>query len=192
MTQYAYPDADTSVGNWAASTGSNRYAMVDDEHDVAVGTADNTYIRVTDDGTGDDQMNPVSESITLSLSSVTDPSASNLHKVKVLWYEDSGMANVTLNVSLRDTDGGAVKNESFSYDSGGGMSSDPQEDTMTLSASQANSIGAYSNLSLILTATDSQMQGVNTTVYRAYFECPDGAAASGAAATPAAFLLFVD
>tara|TARA_R110000824_G_scaffold118617_2_gene270941 strand:+ start:124 stop:702 length:579 start_codon:yes stop_codon:yes gene_type:complete len=192
MTQYAYPDADTSVGNWTASTGSNRYAMVDDAHGVAAGTADNTYIRVTDDGQGDDEMNPIAEAITLSLSSVTDPSASNLHKVKILWHEDTGQGALNLNVSLRDTDGGAVKDETFTFDAGGGFDPpDSQEDTMTLSASQANSIGAYSNLSVIITATDSMLQGTNTSVFRVYFECPD-AAASGATATPAAFLLFLD
>ena len=191
MTQYAYPDADTSVGNWAASTGSNRYAMVDDEHDVAAGTADNTYIRVTDDGMGDEEMNATPEAITLSLSSVTDPSASNLHKVKILWHEDAGQSALNLNVSLRDTDGGAVKDQTFTFDAGGGFDPpDSQEDTMTLSTSEANSIGAYNNLSVIITATDTMIAGTNTSVFRVYFECPDGAVVS--AATSEAFLLFVD
>jgi len=191
MTQYAYPDADTSVGNWTASTGSNRYAMVDDEHDVAAGTADNTYIRVTDDGMGDEEMNATPEAITLSLSSVTDPSASNLHKVKILWHEDAGQSALNLNVSLRDTDGGAVKDQTFTFDAGGGFDPpDSQEDTMTLSTSEANSIGAYNNLSVIITATDTMIAGTNTSVFRVYFECPDGAVVS--AATSEAFLLFVD
>ena len=191
MTQYAYPDADTSVGNWTASTGSDRYAMVDDAHDVAAGTADNTYIRVTDDGMGDEMMNPTAEAITLSLSSVTDPSASNLHKVKILWHEDAGQGAVNLNVSLRDTDGGAVKNQTFTFDAGGGFDPpDSQEDTITLSTSEANSIGAYNNLSVIITATDTMIQGTNTSVFRVYFECPDAAAES--AATSEAFLLFLD
>jgi len=198
MTKYAYPDADTSVGNWTASTGSNRYAMVDDAHGVAAGTADNTYIRVTDDGTGDDEMNPVPEPITLSLSnpfsSVTTPANRNnaTHKVKILWHENTQQGALNLNVSLRDTDGGAVKNETFTFDPGGGF--DPpasQEDTMTLNASQAASIGAYNNLSVIITATDTMMQGTNTSVFRVYFECPDPAAAASTPTSPA-FLLFID
>ena len=47
--------------------------MVDDAHGVAAGTADNTYISVSDDGMGDDEMNPNPEAITLSLSSVNRP-----------------------------------------------------------------------------------------------------------------------
>jgi len=197
MTQYAYPDADTSVGNWTASTGSNLYAMVDDAHGVAAGTADNTHIIVTDDGQGDDDMNPIAEAITLSLSnpfsSVTTPANTDAdtHKVKILWHESTGQGALNLNVSLRDTDGGAVKNQTFTFDAGGGFDPpDSQEDTMTLNATQAASIGAYNNLSVIITATDTMIQGTNTSVFRVYFECPDPAAA--AAVLNPAFLMFVD
>jgi hypothetical protein len=200
MTQYAYPDDDPSYSpttNWSPSAGSDRYAMVDDEHDVAVGTADNTYITVADDGMGDMEWNPNPEAVKLSLSnpfsSVTTPANrdASTHKVKILWYEDGGMDEVALNVSLLDTDGGAVKNETFYYNSDGGMNYDPQEDTMTLNAAQAASIGAYNDLSVIITATDPQIMGTNTSVYRVYFECPDPAAAESTP-TSEAFLLFLD
>tara|TARA_R110000824_G_scaffold10285_1_gene45602 strand:+ start:25 stop:582 length:558 start_codon:yes stop_codon:yes gene_type:complete len=185
MTQYAYPDVDTTVGNWTASTGSDRYAMVDDAHGTAVAVADNTHITVADGGGG-------AEAIILELSAVTDPSASNLHKVNVLWSDDSGSSAVTLNVNLKDTDGSDVKNQNFSYtDESDEMDGSPSVSTMTLSTSEANSIASYAELILTLTATDGMGMGTNTTVFQAYFECPD-APASGATATPAAFLLFVD
>lgn len=170
MAQYAYPDADTSVGNWAASTGSNRYAMIDDAYDVASGTADDTWISVSDDSMS------TPEAITVSLSSVTDPSSATGHSVVVLWNDGSGMGSINLNVSLLDSDGGAVKNEDFN------ASSSPETSTMTLNATQANSISGYDNLRLVLTATDGGSTGTTTSVYRAYFTCPDAASSTPIAA----------
>jgi hypothetical protein len=184
MTQYAYPDVDTTVGNWSASTGSNRYAMIDDAHGTAVAVADNTHITVADGGGG-------AEAIILELSAVTDPSASNLHKVRVLWNEDSGSSSVALNVNLKDTDGSDIKNQDFNYeDQSEMMDGSPSFSIMTLSTSEANSIASYAELILTLTATDGMGMGTNTTVYQAYFECPDAAAAS--TPTSEAFLMFVD
>jgi len=196
MVQYAYPDADTTVNNWAASTGSNRYAMIDDAYGTATAVADNTSISVSDDGSGDDEMNPNPEAIVLSLSSVTDPSSASSHSVVVMWYEDSGQGTVTLNVNLKDTDGSDVKNEDFTYDAQGGSNTDPLVSTMSLNATQANSIANYGNMILTITATDGQMMATGTTVYQAYFACPDAAAAAAASADPdllgAAFLMFID
>lgn len=188
MTQYAYPDVDTTVNNWTASTGSNRYAMVDDAH--GAGDAEDTYITVSDNGGS-------AEVIVLELSAVTDPSASNLHKVNVLWNEDSGSSAVNLNVNLKDTDGSDIKNQDFSYnDESEEMDGSPSVSTMTLSTSEANSIASYAELILTLTATDGMGMGTSTKVFQAYFECPDAAAAAAAAADPdlpgAAFLMFID
>jgi len=192
MTQYAYPDDDPTPGNWTASSGSDRHLMIDDAHDVAHGTADNTHITVTDDATGDMETGEATpEPITLSLGSVTDPASSSDHKVRVLWYENSGMDSIVLNVNLKDGST-SIKNEDFGYDAQGGMNTDPLESIMTLNASQANAISeaGYNNLTLVLTATESDMGGNSTFVYRAYFECPD-AAAAGPTLSPA-FLMFVD
>ena len=185
MTQYAYPDADTTVNNWTASTGSDRYAMIDDAHDVAASTADNTYI--TDGGNG----GAIILSLSNPFSSVTTPSARTDHKVRVLWSDDSGSSAVTLNINLKDTDGSDVKNQDFSYeDTSEEMDGSPSFSIMTLSTSQANSIGAYNNLTLTLTATDGMGMGATTNIYQAYFECPDAAASS--TTTNAPFLLFLD
>ena len=170
MAQYAYPDADTSVGNWAASTGSNRYAMIDDAYDVASGTADDTSISVSDDSMS------TPEAITVSLSAVTDPSSATGHSVVVLWNDGGGMSGINLNVSLLDSDGGAVKNEDFN------ASSSPETSTMTLNTDQANGISGYDNLRLVLTATDGGATGTTTSVYRAYFTCPEAASSTPIAA----------
>ena len=195
MVQYAYPDADTTVNNWAASTGSNRYAMIDDAYGTATAVADNTSISVSDDS-GGGGFDPNPEAIVLSLSSVTDPSSASSHSVVVMWFEGSGQDTVTLNVNLKDTDGSDVKNQDFTYDSEGGGNTDPLVSTMSLNAAQANSIANYGNMILTITATDGQMMGTTTTVYQAYFACPDAAAAAAASADPdlpgAAFLMFID
>ena len=83
MVQYARPDADTSVGDWGASSGTDRYAMIDE----AV-TSDSDYISVTDDA-GD-----TSFPITLSLSSVTDPSSGADHSVVVRAYAEMADGNL--------------------------------------------------------------------------------------------------
>ena len=160
--QYAYPDADTSDGAWVneSSNNTNLYASIDDAHDVATAVADNTSIAVTDDSSGS------AMPVTVSLSSVTDPSSATGHSVVVLWNDEGGMGGINLNVNLKDSDGGAVKDEDFS------ASSSPETSTMTLNATQANSISGYDNLRLVLTATDGGGTGTTTSVYRAYFTCP--------------------
>ena len=164
MTQYARPDADTSVGNWSASSGSNRYAMVDE-----ASTDDSDYITVTDSYSG-------GEAITLSLSSVTDPASGSGHSVVVRFSEDSSMDAVTLNVNLKDG-GSSIKNEDFS-------GSSTANHTMTLSTAQANNISesGYGNLALVLTATDGGGIGSTSKIYQAYFACPDASSSTPIAA----------
>lgn len=90
MAQFARPDADTSVGNWTASSGSDRYAMIDESS-----ASDSDYITVTDSSGS-------AEAITLSLSSVTDPADHTSTSVVVRSYTDSFSESVTLNVHLKD------------------------------------------------------------------------------------------
>jgi hypothetical protein len=91
MAQFARPDADTSAGNWTASSGSDLYAMLDETT-----ASDSDYITVTDD------MMSSAEACTLSLSSVTDPSDHTSTSVVVRAYTDSFSQSVTLNVHLKD------------------------------------------------------------------------------------------
>ena len=155
MAQAARPDADTSKGNWTASSGSDLYAMIDEES-----ASDSDYITVGDTGSG--------EACTISLSSVTDPASGSGHSVVVRASEDAGMSSITLNVNLKDG-GTSIKNENFT------PGSTPGNHTMTLSTAQANNISSsgYGNLSLILTSTDSMGMGINCLVYHAYFACPE-------------------
>ena len=173
MVQYAYPDADTSDGDWLneSSNNTNLYASIDDAHGVADAVADNTYISVSDGGGEPGAAMPV----TVSLGSTTDPASAADHSVVILWSDGEGYGQVSLNVNLKDGSS-SIKNEDFTMDTG---SSDPITSTMSLSAAQANNISSsgYGNLGLVLTSTDSGGSAV-TTVYRAYFACPDAGGSS--------------
>ena len=166
MTQYARPDADTSVGNWAASSGSSRYAMIDESS-----TNDSDYISVSGMGSA--------ETIVLGLSDVDTPD-SGTRTVVVRASEDSGFDAVTLVITLKE---GSTSKGSQSYDTG--FSS-----TANLSFNITSSISDYSNLNLTIAATDNMGMGSTTKIYQAYFSVPDGAAEE--ATTSPAFLLFVD
>ena len=168
--QYAYPDADTSPGDWGASTGSDRYAMIDDAHGVTDAVADNTYIRVSPSGDP-----TAAHPITVSLGSTTDPVSATDHSVVILWSDGEGYGQVTLNVNLKDGSS-SIKNEDFSMSTG---SATPITSTMSLSAAQANSISSsgYGNLGLVLTSTDAG-GSATVDVYRAYFKCPEAGGSS--------------
>ena len=160
MVQYARPDADTSVGEWAASSGTDRFAMINGA------SAGSDYIHVTDDG-GD-----TSFPITLSLSSVTDPSNTDPHSVVVRAFVEMTSGEVTLNVNLKDG-GSSIKNETFT------IQDSFTNHTMNLSTAEINNISGYDDLALILTSYDTSMSGsYQTQVSQAYFTCPEASGAS--------------
>jgi hypothetical protein len=159
MAQFARPDADTSAGNWTASSGSDLYAMLDETT-----ASDSDYITVTDD------MMSSAEACTLSLSSVTDPSDHTSTSVVVRAYTDSFSQSVTLNVHLKDGST-SIKSENFT------PNTSYSNHTMSLSTTQAASISSYANLTLILTATDGFGMGSETRISHAYFTCPDASLA---------------
>ena len=165
MAQFARPDADTSAGNWTASSGSDLYAMLDESS-----ASDSDYITVTDSSGS-------AEACTLSLSSVTDPADHTSTSVVVRAYTDSYSGSVSLNVHLKDGST-SIKSENFT------PSTSYSNHTMSLSTTQAASISSYANLTLILTATDGFGMGSETRISHAYFTCPD--ASSGITVTPSA------
>mgnify|MGYP001279030617 CR=1 FL=1 len=167
MTQYARPDADTSVGSWAASSGSSRYAMIDESS-----TNDSDYISVTSYGSA--------ETIVLGLSDVSAPD-SGTRTVVIRASEDSGFDGVYLAVTLKE---GSTSKGTQTFSTGFGS-------TTNLSFNITSSISDYSNLNLTIAATDSMGMGATAKVYQAYLSVPDAAAAEEADASPA-FLLFVD
>ena len=120
---------------------------------------DSDYISVSDSGGSD-------EAITFTLSNVADPESASDHSVVVRASDDSGMGVVNLNVNLKDGST-SIKNEDFS------LSGSATNKTMTLNATQANNIGDYNDLNLVITATDQMGMGTTTKVYHAYFTCPD-------------------
>ena len=166
MTQYARPDADTSAGNWAASSGSDRYAMIDE-----ASADDNDYISVGSMGSA--------ETIVLRLSDVDTPD-SGTRTVVVRAYEDSGFNSVALTVTLKE---GSTSKGSQGFSSG-------FDSVANLSFNITSSISDYSNLNLTISATDPMGMGT-AYVYQAYFSVPDAAAEEEDTTSPA-FLLFVD
>lgn len=155
MAQYGYPDADTSVGNWTASSGTDRYAMIDEDQ----ASPDNTdYITVTDNL-------GATETIEFTLSNVTDPADHTAHSVVVRSWTNSGFSSVTLNVDLKQG-ATSIKNEDF-FPTG-----TITDYTMNLSEAQAANITNYNDLNLVIKATDGMAMGSETRVHRAYFTCP--------------------
>ena len=178
MTQYARPDGDTSVGNWASSAMSGGLWEAIDE--VSGGT-DSIYVSHEDD-TG--------EEATFTLGNVTDPEDHTNHKVVVNAYvDDEWSGTVTLNINLKQGST-SLKNQTFSV----AYSSDESgtDYTMVLASTDIDTeLTNYNDLNLVITATDTADGGMITTyVNRAWFECPDAPPPS-ALANPA-FLLFVD
>tara|TARA_R110000751_G_scaffold77590_1_gene156363 strand:- start:293 stop:826 length:534 start_codon:yes stop_codon:yes gene_type:complete len=157
MVQKAHPDADTSVGAWVTNDGSSdRFAAINE-----VTTDDSDFIHVTDDSSGS------SFPITLSLSSVTDPSSTDAHSVVVRAVVAGVSGEVNLNVNLKDG-GSSIKNETFT------LQDSFTNHTMNLSTAQLNSISGYGNLTLVLTSTDDSYSGsFQTKISQAYFTCPD-------------------
>ena len=170
MTQYARPDADTSVGNWAASSGSSRYAMIDESS-----TDDSDYISV-------DSYTGLEETITVGLSDVDTPDSGTRTVVVRAALQSGGMmggGQITLTVTLEE--GGTSK---------GSQTTSITSSATNLSFNITSSISDYSNLSLKIEAVDAYSAGTTAKVYQAYFSVPDAAAED--AATSEAFLLFVD
>jgi len=159
MAQFARPDADTSAGNWSASSGSSLYAMVDDAVASSSSSGDSDYITVTDSSGS-------AEACTLRLSDVGDPGDHTATSVKLRAYTDSFYSSVTLNINLRD---GTTSIKSANFTPGTSFGAH----TMSLSTTEAGNISDYTDLNIIITATDGFGMGSETRVSNIYFECPD-------------------
>tara|TARA_R110002020_G_scaffold16515_17_gene58335 strand:- start:3621 stop:4112 length:492 start_codon:yes stop_codon:yes gene_type:complete len=119
-----------------------------------------------------DQMSGSTETFTVDLSTVTDPVSSLSHKVTVRAKDSVGFGTITFVVKL--VQGATTIATITSYT----LSGSAADHTYTLSTAEANSITNYSSLSLQVSATDSMFSGTTTTVYQAFFECPDAPAPS--------------
>ncbi len=157
MAQFARPNSDdNNSGSWS-TTGSSLYSVVDES-----GTAnDSDYISVSDDWYSGSAL-----SCTLGLSSVTDPSDHSSTSVVVRAQTDAFMSGYhTLGVTLK-SGSSTIKSESFD------ASTSWTNHTMSLSTSQAASIGNYGDLSVIISATDNA-GGATMKVSQVYFTCPE-------------------
>jgi hypothetical protein len=166
MTQYARPDADTSVGSW-----DNSEEDATDLFDYVNESDDDTYAYVEGYGGAD--------TIVFGLSDVDAPD-SGTRTVTVRASEDSGFGGISLVVTLKE---GSNSKGTETFETGFGSIAD-------LSFNITSSISSYSNLNLTIAATDMMGMGTVTKIYNAYLSVPDAAAAE--ATTSPAFLLFVD
>ena len=153
MAQFARPDADTSAGSWSASSGSSLYAMLDE-----TSASDSDYITVNDYGSG--------SACTLRLSDVADPSDHTATSVVFRAWTDSYYESVTININLRQGSS-SIKSQDFS------ASTSYASHTMTLSTSEAASISDYTELNVIITATDGMWMGSEARISHLYFTCPE-------------------
>ena len=155
MTQYARPDSDVSTGSWAASTGTDFFALIDETP-----ASDADYISSTDwDGVSPD-------SLTVGLSNVSDPSNAINHVVtyRAKGTVGSGFTVPTLTVVLLQT--GTTIATSVNSSSGTYTNY-----TFTLSEAEANSITDYDLLRLKFTRGVEMGYGEDNFVSQAFFEC---------------------
>ena len=182
MTQYARPDADPgSLGNWqlgCSAMEGDLYAQIDE----ASGGSDCIYV-MDQDGSA--------ESIQFGLSDVTDPEDHSNHKLSIHAFSDDSTENEAIVVQLVLKQGSTTISESdeftLVYESDGVVD---EPHVHELEEEEAEEITDYSDLYLVIIATDQEISMANGThVNRAWFECPD-APAAGATTSPA-FLLFM-
>ena len=156
MAQFARPNSDdNNSGSWS-TTGSSLYSVVDETP-----ANDSDYISVSDD-----YMSGGALSCTLGLGSVGDPGDHTSTSVVVRATTDAWMEGYhTLGVTLK-SGSSTIKSENFD------ASSSWTNHTMSLSTSQAASIGDYTDLSVIISATDNA-GGATMKVSQVYFTCPE-------------------
>jgi hypothetical protein len=153
MAQFARPESDIADGVWSASSGSDRYAMIDE-----ITPSDSDYIY------GDVSGGAYCE---VALSSVDNPESAIDHVVRVRGDTD-WLNPETLTTTLMQGGSQIAEWNDTIEDDG------PQTFTHTLSAGEANSITDYSDLRLRFEATTSVTEIYH--VQWAEFECPDAAA----------------
>tara|TARA_R110002096_G_scaffold121433_9_gene262911 strand:- start:2264 stop:2854 length:591 start_codon:yes stop_codon:yes gene_type:complete len=156
MTQYARPDSDVSTGSWAASTGTDFFALIDETP-----ASDADYISSTDwDGVSPD-------SLTVGLSNVSDPSNAIRHIVtyRAKGTVGSGFTVPTLTVVLLQTGTTIATSVNSS------LSGTYTNYTFTLSEAEANSITDYDLLRLKFTRGVEMGYGEDNFVSQAFFEC---------------------
>jgi len=129
-------------------------------------TDDSDYVSVQD------QMTGATETFKVDLGAVTDPVSSSNHKVTVRAKDSVGYGTVAFIVKLLQGGSTIATINSFT------LTGSASNHTYTLSGTEADNITNYSNLLLEVSAQDSMGSGTTTTVYQAFFECPDAPAPS--------------
>ena len=170
MTQYSYPDDDGSVGNWTASTGTDRWEMINDDQ----ASLDNSdYISSTAGG-GDTS----TDQIVVTLTDISTPEDRDDHYIKYRVKGSGGMmgSTPTFQVELME---GATVHKSDTNSSVGGSFGDV---SITISSGDAGDISDYSALTIRMTrGAGGGAGGEDIYVSHIYLQCNDAASSSSAA-----------
>ena len=169
MTQYARPDADVADGQFVNESGNNTnlYAGIDESS-----AGDSDFVTSTDESAF------ATDTMTVGLSNVTDPSSAANHIVRyrAKGY-DGGMGGSVedITVALLETStsrASATITPATSF----------TDYSFTLSTGEANSITNYNNLRLKFTRLGDNGGSEQMWISQAYFECPDASASTPIAA----------
>ena len=170
MTQYSYPDDDGSVGNWSASTGTDRWEMINDDQ---ASVSDSDYINSTAGG-GDTS----TDQIVVTLTDISTPEDRDDHYIKYRVKGDGGMMGSvpTFQVELME---GATVHKSDTNSSVGGSFGDV---SITISSGDAGDIEDYGALTIRMTrGAGGGAGGESLDVSHIYLQCNNAAAGSSIA-----------
>ena len=170
MTQYSYPDDDGSVGNWTASTGTDRWEMINDDQ---ASVSDSDYISSTAGG-GDTS----TDQIVVTLTDISTPEDRDDHYIKYRVKGGGGMMGSTPTFQVELMEGATVHKSDTKSDVGGSF----EDVTITISSGDAGDISDYSALTIRMTrGAGGGAGGEDIYVSHIYLQCNDAAASSSAA-----------
>jgi hypothetical protein len=169
MTQYAYPDDDGSVGNWLASTGTDRWEMINDDQ---ASVSDSDYISSTAGGdTNTDQ-------IVVTLTDISTPGDRDDHYIKYRTKGSGGMMGSTPTLLIELMEGSTVHKSDTNSSVGGSFG----DVSITISSADAGDISDYSALTIRITrGAGGGGGGEDVFVSHIYLQCNDAAAGSSIA-----------
>ena len=166
MTQYSYPDDDSSVGAWTASSGTDRWEMINDDQ-ASLDNAD--YITSAAGGdTNTDQ-------IVVTLTDISTPEDRDDHYIKYRVKGSGGMMGSVPTFQVELMEGVTVHKSDTKSDVGGSF----EDVSITISSGDAGDISDYSALTIRMTrGAGGGAGGESIDVSHIYFECNDAAAGS--------------
>lgn len=145
MAQYSRPSSDVDITSWTCSTGSDRYALVDE----SVANDDTDYIWRS-------ATHVLPTDATMGMSSVTDPVSSSGHILRARARLESA-GGATLTCTLSDS-GSIITTQDFLMDDTGYATFE-----YTLSGAEADAIVDYATFKIYVLARDGGGNNVRLT-----------------------------